>query len=223
MIGTWVFTHDSGAMTSKPDGNYLYFGWWLTKDKDGDPTSASAFTGVVGAANAPTANPSGITGNATYAGHAAGKFAISSPLGGSDAGHFTADATLTAKFGGGATVGASGTGISGTLENFMANGQAVPWSVSLFRRGWDNTTAGVTAAYNDPDTSSVDESVTQTVWSIDGNSAAASGTWSAQMYDEAQSGSADDGSNVPTTVTGRFHSDFGSTHTMVGAYGATKQ
>ena len=219
LVGTWVFAHDSGAMTSKPDANYLFYGWWLQKDKDDDPTSASAFTGVVGADRTPAVNPSTFTGKATYSGNAAGKFAINDPIHGGDAGHFTADATLNATFGTGAT-----NGISGTLDNFMANEQAVPWSMSLFRRSWNTTDAGQTDAADDPNTSAVDESATQTVWSIDGNSAAASGTWDAMAYDEkpgnAPSG---DGSNVPTSVTGTFQSLFGSTHTMVGAFGATKE
>ena len=219
LVGDWVFTHDSGATTSKPDANYLFFGWWLTKDKDDDPTSASAFTGVAGTIAAPAVDPSTITGKATYSGHAAGKFAISDPIHGGDAGHFTADATLNATFGAGAT-----NGISGTIDNFMANEQAVPWSVSLFRRAWTVGTNGATSDTDDPNTSSVDESVTQTMWSIDGNSATASGTWNAMAYDE-KPGDAPrgDGSNVPTSVTGTFQSLFGSTHNIVGAFGATKQ
>ena len=221
LVGDWVFVHDSGAMTSRPDANYLYFGWWLTKDKDDEPTSASAFTGVVGDVDgdAALANPSTLTGKATYTGGAAGKFAISNPLSGGDAGHFTAAATLNATFGTGATQG-----ISGTIDNFMANEEAVPWSVTLFRRGWDTTNAGMTEALDDTNTATVDESVTQTVWSIDGNSAAASGTWDAMLYDEKPVGPpAGDGSNVATTVTGTFQSHFGSTHSMVGAFGADKQ
>ena len=217
----WVFVHDMGAMVTIPDSAYLYFGWWLQKDKDDKPTSASAFTGVVGTIAALAANPNTLTGKATYTGHAAGKFAISDPLTESgDAGHFTANATLNATFGDGATAG-----ISGTVDNFMANEKAVPWSVTLFRRGWDGATAGATTPVDDPDTATVFENVTGTVWSIDGNSAAASGTWDAMMYDEKPGTVADggDGSNVATSVTGTFQSHYGSTHTMVGAFGATDE
>ena len=221
LVGTWVFTHDSGAMTSRADANYLYFGWWLQKDKDDEPTSASAFTGVVGDVdgNETLTDPLGLTGSATYNGAAAGKFAINDPLTGGDAGHFTADATLTAKFGVAAT---AGNGISGTLDNFMANDQAVPWSVSLLHL--DLTATGGTIAVDDTDTADVNESINRTTWSIDGNSAAASGSWSAQLYDEKPGNApTGDGSNVATSVTGTFQSHFGSTHTMVGAFGATKE
>ena len=220
LTGQWFFVHDSGAMTSKPDANYLYFGWWLQKNKDDEPTLASVFAGVQGDVDGDTAltNPNTLAGTATYSGHAAGKFAKSDPLTGGDAGHFTADATLTATFG--AT--ADGGGLTGTLDNFMANDQAVPWSVSLLRATWHESNVGATEAYDDPDTSGVVESTDATVWSIDGNSAAADGSWSAQMYDEMPGNAPDgDGSNVPTSVTGSFQSTFGSTHTMVGAFGAT--
>ena len=216
LTGDWDFIHASGATTSKPDANYLFYGWWLTKDKDG-PTSASAFTGVAGTIDAYTdGTPANFpaSGTATYAGHAAGKFAINSPLGGSDAGHFTADATLTARFSG------SASGVSGTLDNFMANEQAVPWSVSLNRAPWDHTT---TAGVFESNTA-VANAADRTIWSIDGNSAGESGGWSGQAYDEKPGNTpTGDGSNVPTTLIGTFHSEFGSTHTMVGAFGATKQ
>ncbi|MCY4394476.1 MAG: hypothetical protein OXC10_05000 [Rhodospirillaceae bacterium] len=227
--GQWYFVHNSGAMVSTPDPNYLIFGWWLNKDKDGKPTAASAFTGIAGTAPDVLTGVNSIVGSATYTGKAAGKFALSNPLDGTgDAGHFTANATLTAKFSG------AGAGISGALDNFMANDKAVPWSVALNNRTLAGDTVGAAPGNNigddgaitsagsfDTATPNVDESKT-TVWSIDGNAAPASGTWSGQLYDEAQTGAADDGSNVPTSVTGTFQSEFGSIGSMVGAFGATK-
>ncbi len=225
----WSFAHGAGAMVSVADANYLFFGWWLTKDKDDMPTAASAFTGTAGTAPTALTGVNAIVGSATYSGHAAGKYAINDPLNGGDAGHFTADATLTAKFSG------SGAGITGTIDNFMANDKAVPWSVALNNRTFAtgateaiptpgnniSETGAITSLDNTTVTPNVNDSRT-TVWSIDGNAAPASGTWTGQMYDEAQ-GAATDGSNVPTTVLGRFQSEFGSTHSMVGAFGATKQ
>ena len=40
-----------GAMVHQPDDTYLYYGWWVSKDKDGMPTAASAFTGTMGPAH----------------------------------------------------------------------------------------------------------------------------------------------------------------------------
>ncbi len=214
----WTFVHDSGARVSTPDGNYLYYGWWVSKDKDGGPTAASAFTGIVGTV-ALSVDVTGISGSAKYAGKAAGKFAMSNPLDGTGSGgHFTADAELTAKFG--ANDAPNNGGISGTIDNFRLNdGAENPgWSVTLNRAQW-----GTTGAF----TSTADTTNTTaegTVWSINGNSASESGAWMGQMYDEmpgnAPSG---DGSNIPTTVTGTFYSEFSTIGRMVGAFGADKE
>ncbi len=219
----FMFIHDEGATVEVAvvDPNYLYFGWWLRTDDDDQPTMASAFTGVQGTIAALGRNPNVLGGSATYSGHAAGKFAVSDPLGADNAGHFTADATLTAVF----ALDAVGGGVSGTLDNFMANDEAMPWSVTLLRRGWDTTTNGLAnVGINDPATEEIDEAATSTVWSIDDNASAPSGSWMAQMYDEAPGtvAEAGDGSDVPTSATGVFQSHFGGVGTMVGAFGVTR-
>ena len=62
-----------------------------------------------------------------------------------------------------------------------------------------------------------------TVWSINGNEAAASGAWSGTMYDEMPGNAPDgDGSNIPTTVTGTFYSEFSTIGRMVGGFGVNK-
>ena len=225
--GTWTFTPDKGAMVSQPDAHYLYYGWWVSKDSDGDPTAASAFAGRAGTDSGDSTDgldvvdltAATLTGSATYSGHAAGKFAMSNPLDGTGSGgHFTADAELTAKFG--ANAAPNNGGISGTIDNFRLNdGAENPgWSVTLNRAQW-----GTTGAF----TSTADTTNTTaegTVWSINGNSASESGAWMGQMYDEmpgnAPSG---DGSNIPTTVTGTFYSEFSTIGRMVGAFGADKE
>ena len=180
--GTWHFKPDAGAnaMAHRPDADYLYYGWWVSKN-DGMPTAASAFTdaeGTLATALSGSNTPDMLTGSAMYAGHAAGKFALDYSKnklldGASDGGHFTADVMLSATFGGGSPT-PTNPGISGTIDNFMANGESVPWSVELKRAGWDSgaATFGVTG----------DDAMT--VWSIDGTPAPASGGWSGQMYDE---------------------------------------
>ena len=209
--GTWHFKPDAGAMVSQPDTEYLYYGWWVSKDSDGGPTAASAFAGVV-EPNAGDLDNGGdltaITGSATYAGNAAGKFAMSNPLDGTgNGGHFTADAELKATFG-------TGAGVTGTIDNFRLNdGSEDPgWSVSL-ARGGVGAAGAISAPTADP-----------TVWSINGNAAPASGTWSGTMYDEMPGNAPDgDGSNIPTTVTGTFYSEFSTIGRMAGGFGASKQ
>ncbi|MDE0714817.1 MAG: hypothetical protein OXI10_08140, partial [Gammaproteobacteria bacterium] len=83
------------------------------------------------------------------------------------------------------------------------------WSVELQKTVWDGTDKFITNATQDDD---------QTVWSINGAKGGASGAWEAQVFDE----NGTDGSNVPTSVVGSFSSSIGTTHSMVGAFGATK-
>ena len=211
--GVWHFKPDAGAMVMQPDANYLYYGWWVNKNKDGEPMLATAFVGAVGTV-ANGGDLTAVTGSATYAGNAAGKWAMSNVLDGTgNGGHFTADAELKATFGDGATAG-----VTGTIDNFRLNdGTEDPgWSVALQRGALGDTggTIGAGAPGSQP----------ETVWSIDDNKAPASGNWLGTMYDELPGDPPDgDGSNLPTTVTGTFYSEFSTIGRMVGAFGAEKQ
>ena len=221
--GVWTFKPDPGATVSQPDANYLYFGWWVHKDSDGDPLAASAFMGRSSVADSGDSSDGldlapdldSLTGSATYTGAAVGKFALNNAIDGTgDSGHFTADAEFKATFSGDTPVG-----VTGTIDNFRLNdGSEDPkWSVSLARGGLGS--AGAIVA---PTTANAG-----TIWSINDNKAAPSGSWSGTMYDEMP-GDADDtppgdGSNIPTTVTGTFYSEFNNAGRMVGAFGANKQ
>ena len=223
--GNWTFEPDTGAMVSQHDTHYLYYGWWVSKDSDGMPTAASAFAGRFGTDGSPAddgLDPLGdlttLTGSATYVGNAAGKFAINNPLDSTgNGGHFTADAMLEAKFSG------DDAGVTGTIDNFRLNdGTDDPvWSVEL---GLAALGEGGTFAsrMNDDQTTDVNEA-TMPVWSINGNKAAAAGTWGGTMYDEAVDGDADDGNTIPTTAIGTFYSEFSTIGRMVGAFGVDKQ
>ena len=222
----WNFTPSSGAMLQQRDSQYLYFGWWLRENNDG-PTHAGVLYGEVmpttgtstvireaGDTTGPTGNdrinsPS-LVGKATYAGKAAGKFAIRDLLrpANDDAGHFTADAELMADFKDG--IGTNLSTLSGTIDNFRLNdGSGDPnWSVELQETMFvDGSNKFATASTTD-----------RTVWSIGTSKGGSSGAWEAEMHDEA-----DADSNVPTSVVGAFQSSFGATHSMVGAFGATKE
>ena len=223
----WTFTPDAGAMVAVEDDDYLHFGWWVRKDRDG-ATHASAFYGVEGdphedGSAGGQSDGLALTGNATYNGAAVGKFAIRHGDT-ANAGHFTADAKIIAKFGTW-TSASDGPGLSGTVDNFRLNdGSTDPgWSVSLKRAGWDaNDDRYELNSTGTPDTTNgLTTDGTAVEWKIGTSDPAPgqTGQWEAQLFDEK----ADDGTNAPTTVVGKFEAGFGDTHKMVGAFGATTE
>jgi len=207
----WAFNPVDTATVSRPDANYAYFGWWLNKTADGDPEVA-VFHGsnhAVEAANSTAFDALG--GTATYRGSAIGKYALNR---GADqyasGGHWTADATLTANFEGGSTAGVAGPGtISGEIDNFMAGGEAMDWSVEL-------ESTNITIA----DGNDFSVATDGTVWTIGGADAAAGGMWSGAFHNLV---APPDGNNVPGSVTGEFTATYGAVGHMTGAFGAHVQ
>ncbi len=201
LAGTWSFTADDGAMTSRPDADYQVFGWWARDD--GTSVRVSPLSLQTGPTDEISSAIGGLQGGATYVGGAAGKAAIFDPL--SDVnnagGAFTADATFTVDFGDDT---AGGT-ISGTIDNFSVGGEAKDWSVAFK----EATIVASGAFYNNL--------TNGTTWSIGGEAAPDSGWWAGSMY------KTDTVSNVPQTVSGMFSSGYGSIGAMTGAFGANKE
>jgi len=223
LAGTWTFTPKGGATLKQSDDDYLFFGWWMRTDEDGMPTWASAFYGTrgtntdFGEITETANNPEGIGGSAKYNGKATGQFAINESIRGSgDSGEFTADVALTATFSeshDGNTATSDTGGVTGTINGFMANGKPMPsWSVELKRAGWGGSSN--LGAFGEQGGNDAPDS--KTVWSIDGNAAAAGGMWEGRLYGD----DSDDTNNTPTTAIGVFQAEAGETHRMVGGFGA---
>ena len=149
-------------------------------------------------------------GTATYTGAAIGKYALNR---GADqyasGGHWTADATLTANFEGAAVTDTGS--ISGMIDNFMAGGESMDWSVEL-------NMAPIAAFDTDHDFGlSADAAGGATVWTIGGADAAGGGSWEGDFHNQV---APPDGNNVPGTVTGEFTATYGAVGHMTGAFGA---
>ena len=215
--GAWLFDPDVGAMAIEPDATYLYFGWWLYKDSTGP--EVAAFHGVTGTGLTAMVDKefTALGGTATYVGGAAGKYAIDpvSPGTNASGGHWTAEASLTADFG---NETAPGT-ISGMIDNFMAGGEEMDWSVAL---GETALTAAAPIATFDSGANATAEATTpvagdDVVWTIAGEAAPEAGSWSGALRNQG-----DD--HVPTMATGMFSATYNEDgheigH-MIGAFGA---
>ena len=196
--GTWAFSPAAGAMVFTPDTGYLAFGWWLRESDDGPMVATIAHN----IADTIATGLSALEGKATYSGAAAGKFAIRSTLGGvAEAGHFTANATLTADF--------SADEITGLLDNFMGGEQV--WSVELMKAGiGDGGTFG-----------GISCTTCTTQWTIEDVSEEKGGNWGGTFYGPIAAGK--DGAGTPMSANGTFSAEYGSIGHMLGAFGAEKQ
>ena len=203
--GAWKFVPAEGATVAKPDGEYRYFGWWLRQGTDG--YAVGAFHAGVGTAADEFADLPALQGKATYSGPAAGTFALTPPIGAASSGAFTARATLEADFGDGMEAGA----VEGSIDGFMVDGQAMPWTVELGSAGIG---AGGAIAAAGTDTA-------LTVWTIDEREGAAPSSgpppsWAGRFHEAG-----DD--LVPAVATGTFDAAYGDIGRMTGAFGARRQ
>ena len=133
-----------GGSGEVPDEDYLYLGWWLSEPDD--PEGDYAFTAFAEGTQPYTpggrftrGDPAALDGSALYQGLAAGVYATvdftdGEPSGG-DAGSFTAEAELTAFFGGPTVAVSDYFSIHGTVTDFRdVDGDRLgDWSVTLER------------------------------------------------------------------------------------------
>ena len=142
----WVFVPDKGATSLVDDTDYLHYGFWLkrTTDEDGNVEYNEVET-FAGSSLDASGDIATVAGSASYEGGATGVYVndVLNPDGTtarSTSGHFTADAELTATFGGQvndaggeATIAANMLNtVRGTIDNFeLSGGESNTWSVAL--------------------------------------------------------------------------------------------
>ena len=138
------------------DRDYMHFGYWKNASmKDGKPVyMVNAFSGgtMASTTTETTDSVQSIEGSAKYAGPASGQYVrkeVDSSANPTDLyhGQFTADANLTAYFGGDTVAVTKQGTIEGTIDNFMDGDTAIDptWSVTLKMAGFADATSGVTA------------------------------------------------------------------------------
>ena len=200
--GDWTFTADSNAMVAGVlvDADYLDFGYWVNTDDSGDDTEYMVNTFYRGEES--YGDVMGVAGSATYKGGAAGLYTKRALTPGGDgdvtaAGRFTADAELTANFGGTSVAADDQDSISGKIKNFMDDGMMIDaaWLVEL------NKIQGAT--FN------------TSVGTFSGTTTG--GTWRGSFYGDAGEENANP---LPTGVAGEFTAGFNNGD-LIGSFGAT--
>ncbi len=216
VAGTWYFTPtDEEYLIPVPDADYIHFGYWMNEaDVSGQP--AFMVAPVAGGTEASAiATVRSLEGSATYDGAATGLFVrrVLTPegdVGSRSTGQFSADATLTASFGGGAVPANDHYSIQGTIGRFVDGGGATidaSWSVELQRSAFG--TAG----------------------DVDGNvfsgrtegDAGLMGDWNGRFFGpvmlDADTVTQGNQSTLPSAVAGTFDAHF-TNGAVIGAFGA---
>ena len=207
----WQFTPAEGATVDVADTDYLYYGFWLmrTAQEDGSTEYNEVETFAMSSLPASTGSDlDDVEGSASYAGGATGVYvknvhASDGTIETATSGHFTADVSLMAYFGGDDVAVNKQNKVTGTIDNFMlAGGEENAWSVALAGERGDNAnTISGTA-----------------------NGGGAAGTFSGTYHGETPETEADDDDNArvaPGAVVGEFGANF-SNGSVAGAFGARK-
>ena len=219
MTNGWIFTPATGATSDQPDYDYLHYGFWLKKTADADGAvtynEVQTFAGATVGGN--TEGSDGdelnvVQGSATYEGGATGVYVHETVNSdgtreSATAGQFSADAMLTANFGGSSVAVDDQNMVTGTIDNFaLEHGEANTWAVNL---------KGTRAAGANEITS---------VGGATGGGAP--GDWSGTFHGATPPTPAatdDDAFRVaPGSVVGEFNANF-SNGSAVGGFGARKQ
>ena len=219
--GTWNFTPDQELTPNNPgnrndaqlvaqDTDWLSFGWWVSEPKT--PVSGGVFEYDAqvfyrGSDRFPFTSISALERtNATYAGRAAGLYARTA---GEDRdaerGEFTANASLTARFGMGSSAPRTAN-IGGTIDQFT-NDDGVDmseWKLTLVR-------TPIVTLYSDAGngviTGRIESATTGTI---------GAGEWQAELYGP------DSRNRPPSGVAGRFSANIDANTAVAGGFGASR-
>ncbi|MYF29435.1 MAG: hypothetical protein F4169_11375 [Gammaproteobacteria bacterium] len=194
------------------DTAYTHFGYWMRSVTQRDGTKEhgiETFSGGMGALAGGTGNEdlSTVTGTAEYFGAAAGVYVKKDGAGDSlivTDGTFTADAMLTAKFGGDAIAVNDQFMVSGSISDFM-----------------DVSTDLGFADLSLNDAAIADTSADGTVGSFSGETdgGGTSGNWSGMFFGNVGGSTTVTTDDFPADVSGEFNGHFTNGH-VAGAFGA---
>ena len=222
----------SGTLTFEPtstdvqvpnvirDRDFLTFGYWLqaTEDDKGETTyGVRTFATGADPSDANIISSASFEGEATYSGKATGMYVtkafdgrgVGAPA---NSGQFTADASLTAYFGGNDIAVNKQYEISGEVSNFKdGDGNNIDdmWKVELMKAGFGSADSA-TYSSSDP---------------VFNGATTGNGEWQGQFFgtvvSDADTNTSGNQSTLPTGVAGEFNGHFSNGH-VIGAFGATQ-
>ena len=216
--GTWAFTPtDPEARVTVQDADYLAFGYWLSKDSDGDPVGFAVWYGGKGGKRSVAVDTDYnlLDEKVTFKGAAAGKYVTKDDLAkDAQAGYFTATAELEADLTDATRMGGtySDGSLKGTISGFDA--PLGDLKLTLGTAALTHTPGSGTA----PHTAVVDAAAgaTKVTATLGGVKHPTSGDWEAELVGTQTN------TNLPTGVVGAFDATIGQRLTVIGGFGAEK-
>ena len=205
--GTWYFTPDNESdPVPVPDSDYVHFGYWMNESEENDQPVIVAATIAGGTEPSPIGTVQSLEGQATYTGAATGLYvirthALDGEVVSRAGGQFTADAMLTAYFGGDDVAVNKHYSIDGTIKDFVdRQGRAIDtsWDVDLQKVAFGSQ-QGATFDGN-----------------TEGDAGEDMGSWSGRFF-----GPVDVPPTLPSAVAGTFDAAF-TNGAVIGSFGAAK-
>ena len=214
--GTWYFTpEDERDPVSVPDSDYVHFGYWMNESEENDQPVIMAAAIAGGTDESPIGDVQSLEGEASYTGAATGlyvirTFTLDGEVQNRTGGQFTADAMLTAYFGGDDVAVNKHYSIDGSIKDFVdRHGRAIDpsWSVELKAAPFGTQQGAMLErkTVGDPD--------------------ADAGKWSSRFFGpvalDSDDTTPDNQSTLPSAVAGTFDAQF-TNGAVIGSFGAEK-
>ena len=213
--GEWTFVPDDDeSLVSVPDSDYVHFGYWMNEAEENDETVIMAAAIAGGTEPSVSGTVRSLEGQASYTGAATGlyvirTFAPDGEVASRKGGQFTADAMLTAYFGGNDVALNKHYSIVGELKDFKdRQGGTIDssWDVDLeaqFGSQQGAMFAGETVGDTDAD----------------------KGSWNGQFFGPVEvdndASTMGNQSRFPSGVAGTFDAEF-TNGTVIGSFGAAE-
>ena len=221
--GDWYFTPGNETdPVPVPDSDYVHFGYWLNETEVGGESAYMIAAVVGGTSESAIGIVQNLEGRASYSGAATGMYVtrtytLDGEIDSRTGGQFTADATLTATFGGRAVPANDHYSIVGAIEDFVdQHGRSIDssWSIDLEAAPFGSQPSGALTGTN----GNVFGGATEGDQGL-------TGAWSGRFFgpvvvdrDNAAPGNQ---STFPSAVAGTFDGQF-TNGTVIGSFGAER-
>ena len=224
VVGDWQFAPDDDEfLVPVPDSDYVHFGYWLNESEVGGEPAYMVDAIAGGTVESAIGTVQDLEGRATYTGAATGlyvikTFTLDGEVQNRTGGQFTADAMLTATFGGGGVPADSHYSIVGSIKDFAdRSGRAIDssWSVELKAVRFGTQQSGELTGTN----GNVFRKATE------GDADADAGSWDGRFFGPVKVDNDDtmmgNQSTLPSAVAGTFDAQF-TNGAVIGSFGAEK-